>query len=114
LVSGGGTIGDDRTTWSIRAGRGVPAFDASWTTGPASGHPQIGALSIASKLPKGLSYGVMGNELRSDWQQGGLIAVTQAGDSVTIWERVTQSLSGPTMKISTHLSTLNIRSIPSS
>ncbi|MBL8258309.1 MAG: hypothetical protein JNM60_00640 [Candidatus Competibacteraceae bacterium] len=85
LVSGGGTIGDDRTTWSIRAERGAPAFDASWTTGPASGHPQIGALGIASKLPKGLSYGVMGNESHSDWKQGGLIAVTQAGDSVTIW-----------------------------
>lgn len=84
LLSGGGVIGEDRTTWSVRIIKGSD-FDASWTTGPAVGHPQIGALSIASKLPKGLSYGVMGKVIHSHWQRGGLIAATQAGDSITIW-----------------------------
>ncbi|MBK8899033.1 MAG: hypothetical protein IPN66_17895 [Candidatus Competibacteraceae bacterium] len=84
LLSGGGIIGEDRTTWNIRIIKGSD-FDASWTTGPAIGHPQIGALSVASKLPKGLSYGVMGKVNRSYWKQGGLIAVTQAGDSITVW-----------------------------
>ncbi len=85
LVSGGGVISDKRTTWSLRTTTKHKVFDVAWTTGPAIGHPQIGSLSIAPKLPKEISYGVLGAESFSGWRQGGLVAVTQAGDSITIW-----------------------------
>jgi hypothetical protein len=85
LVSGGGVIGDSRTTWTLRSTKSPRQFDVAWTTGPAIGHPQIGSLSIAPKLPKNLSYGVIGKNSHSGWRQGGLVALTQAGDSITVW-----------------------------
>lgn len=85
LVSSGGNLGPDRTTWSLQSRSKSRIFNAGWTTGPAVGHPQIGGMDVASKLPKNVSYGVIGKETYQGWKQGGLIGVTQSGDSITIW-----------------------------
>ena len=86
LLSNNGLVDGNRTVWALKGIRGE-YFMAAWITGSAIGHPQIGNLSIASKLPNNFSYGVMTANagMSSTWQDGGLIAVKQEGDSLTIW-----------------------------
>ncbi|MGB4876776.1 MAG: hypothetical protein WBQ93_15150 [Candidatus Competibacter sp.] len=54
-------------------------------TGPSIGHPQIGKLEIAPKLPEGFTYGVMVNDFSYLWHEGGLIAVKPENNSITVW-----------------------------
>lgn len=85
-LSQNGIVDKNREVWTLQ--RSDNKFRASWMTGPATGHPQIGKLEIAPKLHEGFIYGVVvnGEAMSSyNWTSGGLIAVRLEKDTLTIW-----------------------------
>ncbi len=50
LVSGGGVLGEKRTTWSLRSTTKGRIFDVAWTTGPAIGHPRDRVTQYYTKI----------------------------------------------------------------
>ncbi|MGB2680947.1 MAG: hypothetical protein WBE39_06490 [Candidatus Competibacter sp.] len=83
LLSQNGIVDTNREVWSLQ--RSDNEFRLSWMTGPPIGHPQIGKLEIAPKLPEGFIYGVVVNGVSSAWSYGGLIAVRPEGNTLAIW-----------------------------
>lgn len=84
-VSGGGVTGD-RTVWSIASTTDGVLFSANWITGAPTGHPLIGNHSLVAELVPGPSFGILGEENFSggNYDDGALIAATQAGNSLII------------------------------
>ena len=84
-VSGGGVTGD-RTVWSIASTTDGVSFSANWITGAPKGHPLIGNHSLVAELIPGPSFGILGAENfgGSNYDDGALIAATQAGNSLII------------------------------
>ncbi|MDT8363916.1 MAG: hypothetical protein RQ714_04620 [Nitrosomonas sp.] len=91
-IDGPSLLPDGRSFYSIRAGgEGCPnnnGFSANFTTGPATGHPDIGGRSIVTSLNNSWEYGIVSNTTSNSsgfrvWPANGLIGVRQNGDQIT-------------------------------
>lgn len=98
VVSGPGVASGGATQWTISAGSGADActvpLSATWYDGPISSNPNGARVSKAGITSTDLSYGIGAGVAPScestvgykysDWVSGGLIGLSQVGNTLTI------------------------------
>ena len=91
-VGGPNIVAGGRTSWSISMAPNLAGkfFNAAWTTGPITGHPNQASLTARTITSTAFSWGVVGansasiNDVFWVWQQGAVTGASQTGNSLAL------------------------------
>lgn len=59
-------------------------FNATWISGPITGHPYEPLLKPLNLPASGQNWGIVGYESYSYWANGDIVSATQTGDTITL------------------------------
>ena len=94
-VGGPNIVAGGRTSWSISMVPNLDGkfFNAAWTTGPITGHPNQASLTARTITSTAFSWGVIGSNGQwssgdpffvSTWPQGSVVGASQTGNSLAL------------------------------